>query len=560
MSKKKRAKKELELDALTVIRFLLGVLVSTYCCVLFFVMPIIYHDKYYDIGSFKYTMFMAITVSFLLFAVILLCIYLLALILKKKINKASITEFLSSFSVIDMFVLAFVIASMLSFIFSPSRTNEFPRFFLFDMKAPESVVNLPWEGYKDWNMGLRSQLMFASIYFLVTRFALKSWKKDMLFVMLVSSSIAFIFGVLHRFNIDPLELYENLEMKYKKDFLSTLGQSTWYSSYMILLVPIGISFFIYISRDNRLMRILFGIYCTISAATLVTQNSDSAYMACYAFFLIFLWVSFDNNERFLNFLDLMILMLSTAKVIGIFQLLFPERVTPLDKISFFITKSAATWVVLAALIAFRIFIGKKADGSGFEISKYNKVRNFIVFSALACIPIAILIVILNTKGYIPIEALKNNNYLYFDDLWGDARGVNWRNTVECLFEDPWKSRCLTGAGPDCLATILYATEPRATTLLDFFGGMVITCCHNEWLNMLVNEGILGFISYLGIFISAFTVFMKKSDHPVFTAGAACIAAYFFHNFFCYQQILCTPMIFCIIALCEWARRDPEICS
>ncbi|MBR5766178.1 MAG: hypothetical protein IKX95_05285, partial [Lachnospiraceae bacterium] len=176
MSRKKNIKNDFGLDPITVIHFLLGVLVSTYCCVLFFVMPIIYHDKYYDMGEFKYTMFMAVTVSFLLFAVILLAIYLLALTLSKKINKESVTEFLKSFSVTDMFVLAFVIASMLSFILSPNRTSEFPRFFLFDLKAPDRVVNLPWEGYKDWNMGLRSQLMFAAIYFLVSRFTLKSWR------------------------------------------------------------------------------------------------------------------------------------------------------------------------------------------------------------------------------------------------------------------------------------------------------------------------------------------------------------------------------------------------
>ena len=560
MSRKKNIKNDFGLDPITVIHFLLGVLVSTYCCVLFFVMPIIYHDKYYDMGEFKYTMFMAITVSFLLFAVILLAIYLLALTLSKKINKESVTEFLKSFSVTDMFVLAFVIASMLSFILSPNRTSEFPRFFLFDLKAPDRVVNLPWEGYKDWNMGLRSQLMFAAIYFLVSRFTLKSWRKDITFIMLTSSAIAFIFGILHRFNIDPLELYENLDMKYKKDFLSTMGQLTWYSSYMILLIPIGMSFFIFMNRKNRIMHIIFGIYCTISAATLVTQNSESAYMAIFAFLLVFLWISFEDNERFLNFTDLMVLMLATAKVVGIFQLLFPERVTPLDKLSFFVTKSAATWVLLAVLIAFRLFIGKKIKSSGFDISKHVKARNIIVFSALTCIPLAIIIVILNTKGYITIESLKNNNYLYFDDVWGDGRGVNWRNTVEVLFEEPWKSMCLTGAGPDCLATVLYATEPRASFLLDFFGGPVITCCHNEWLNMLVNEGILGFVSYLGIFVSAFIVFIKKADNPVFTAGAACITAYFFHNFFCYQQILCTPMIFCIIALCEWARRNPEVYS
>ncbi len=560
MSNKKKKKEEFKIDICSVIRYLISILVSTYCCVLFFSMPLIYHDKYFDIGEFKYKMFMTITVSFLLFAVILLSVYLLALVLSKKITKDSVTEFLKSFSVTDMFVLAFVIASMLSFLLSTGRTAEFPRFFLFNMTSESPVVNLAWEGYKGWNMGLRSQLMFAAIYFLISRFFLKSWKKDLLFVMLATSAIVFVFGVLHRFNIDPLELYKDIAAHYKKEFLSTLGQATWYSSFMVQLIPIGMSLFIFTDRKRRFLRIVLGTYCAIGAATLVTQNSDSAYMASAAIFGVFFAISFADNERFMNFVDLLIIMLSTMKVIGIFQILFPEQTIKLDKLSFFLSKSVATWILLALIIAFRVFISKRMSGNSLDITKYKKVRNIIIAVMIACIPLGVLTGYLNTKGLLPTDAFKKVNYLTFNDKWGSSRGYTWRNTVEFMREDKWRSMALTGAGPDCYSLVAYATEPRATEMLTYWKGRVVTCCHNEWLNMLVNEGILGLISYLGIFVSAFIVFIRKTDNPVLPAGAACIAAYFFHNFFCYQQILCTPMIFSIIALCEWARRDPEVYS
>ena len=113
---------------------------------------------------------------------------------------------------------------------------------------------------------------------------------------------------------------------------------------------------------------------------------------------------------------------------------------------------------------------------------------------------------------------------------------------------------LTGPGPDCYAAVAYAAEPRATEMYNFWNHELVVCAHNEWLNMLFDEGILGIISYLGIFVSAFIVFIKKADNPVLTGCAASVAAYFFHNMFCYQQILCTPMIFIIMALGMWSMK------
>lgn len=552
MSKKKKKSSELTPQSVTL--YLFNILVSAYCCTFFIAMPLFYHNKYYDIGDFKYKMFMYVTITFLLLAFIMLAVYIFLQFMAGRINLSSIKKMFLSLSVTDWFVIAFAVVSILSFMLSPNRTSEYPTFFLLKGGEDTTVVNLPWEGYTGWNMGLRSQLMFVCLYFLISRLFMKSWKKDFLFVMLTSASIVFILGVLHRFQIDPLNLYENLDDYYKLTFLSTLGQSSWYSSFMAVLLPLGLAFYIF-SDEKGILRILLSCYVAIGGATFVTQNSDSAYLA-FAFSILTLFVvSFNSNEQFLRFLEMCILMLGAIKIIGIFQILFPERATVLDSLSFFISKSIVTWILLAVIVALYLFLRKKMNDVKFNISDYKIVRNILAGIVIACLPLGVLVAYLNTKNMLPISALQNIEYFTFNDRWGNNRGFIWKNTFELMCEPMWRGMALLGPGPDCYATVAYALEPRATDLYEYCGGAIIVCAHNEWMNMLFDEGILGLISYLGIFISSFIVFIKEKDDPLMIGGAAAVAAYFFHNLFCYQQILCTPMIFCIIALCVWNHRE-----
>lgn len=548
------------LSASDVTLYIFRILVSFYCCVFFIAMPLFYHDNYYDIGDFKYKMFMYITVIFLMIAAVMLLIYMIFQIREKKINLSSTKALFRSLSVLDWFVIAFAVVSILSFLFSPNQSGEFPTFFLFKGGEDTDVVNLPWEGYTGWNMGLRSQLFFVALYFLVSRLFMKSWWRDFLYMMLGSAAIVFFLGVLHRFRIDPLNLYENLNDYYKNMFLSTLGQATWFSSFMVVVMPLGLALFLFYENRKSVTNILLGCFVAISGASFVTQNSDSAYMAFVFTILILFIASFANNDRFLRFWEMILIMLGAIKFVGLMQVLFPEHIAGLDKLSLFMSQSALTWILLVIVIAFYIFIRNKTKDSKFSISDHKKIRNALVIFVIACVPLGVLTGYLNTKGLLPTDALQNVNYLTFNDDWGTARGFTWRNTVEIMGEELWQSMALLGPGPDCFATVAYAVEPRATEIYDFWGSNIVVCCHNEWLNMLFNEGILGGIAYLGIFVSAFVIFIKKCDSWVPTACAASIAAYFFHNFFCYQQILCTPMIFIIIALGIWWLKydnDPE---
>ena len=546
------------MSASDVTLYIFRIIVSFYCCIFFIAMPLFYHDKYYDIGDFKYKMFMYITVIFLTASAVMLVIYLIFQITGKKINMTSFKELIRSLSVIDWFVIAFGIVSILSFLFSPNRTNEYPTFFLFKGGADTKMVNLPWEGYTGWNMGLRSQLMFVALYFLASRLFMKSWWRDFLYMMLGSAFIVFFLGVLHRFHIDPLGLYTDLGENYINKFLSTLGQSSWYSSFMVVLMPIGMAFFLFNDNRKSVENILLSCFVAVSGATFVTQNSDSAYLPFVFMIVILFGVSFSSNERFLKFCELLVIMVGSIKFIGLMQVIFPERLTELDSLSVFVSQSIVTWILFAVIVAFYVFVKKKIREDKFNISDHKRIRNVLIILVVACLPLGILVGYLNTKGLLPIPALQNVQYLTFDDCWGNNRGYTWRNTFELMGEPMWRKMALLGPGPDCYATVAYATEPRATAMYNWWAGELVVCAHNEWLNMLFNEGILGIISYLGIFVSSFIVFIRKSDNPLLTGCAASVAAYFFHNMFCYQQILCTPMIFLIMALGVWWLHENSI--
>ena len=61
---------------------------------------------------------------------------------------------------------------------------------------------------------------------------------------------------------------------------------------------------------------------------------------------------------------------------------------------------------------------------------------------------------------------------------------------------------------------------------------------------------------LGIFLTVFLRAAKRvAKEPVLMVFMACIAAYFGHNIFCYQQCVCTPIIFILMGITEMINRS-----
>ena len=553
-------------------------LVFIYLVCMLGIFPLFYKEQYYKIGDAKFQFFWRSSICFIGISLIFV---LIKVIIKEteageECSENVFLKFLDNLSSLDYVVFLYAICVVLSYAFS-----DFKDYAL--------------KGAAGWEMGFYSQMIFVAVYFILSRQKLFTYfsfsKKNKVIndkhlmqnrmvtgifgIHLISSALVFIFGILHRFEIDPLGMYEGLNLNQKIEFLSTIGQATWFSSYVCTVFAAGVTIF-YVSK-NQWIRILTGIYTAISFGILVTQNSDSAFMAVAGIMLLLGYFSLKDMEKWCRFLQIFCLMWGTFGGIGILQKIFAERAIPLDTLSVFFSQSIVTWVMflvsLSAVLFYRnyeknvsgrksIFYikpkAKRKDSmqeqmSNAEIMKKTRIvyKSFLTLLMIGMVTV-IIFIYLNTKGYLLTWFGYQNThpYLYFDYHWGSNRGSTWMICWKAFLEMPLYQK-LFGAGPDSLGAYLYSTPEISKLLSDLWGNLKLTNAHNEYLNSLLCYGMVGVISWLAVLIGGIQYFYKKAKENSFMiAFALCIMGYACHNIFCYQQVCCTSFLFLALGIGE----------
>lgn len=565
-NKKKKSQEPEETLAQQLIDYGMSMLMLIYVFTMLIFYPLYYQNKYHDMGEAKYSYFRSVSIIFLIFFLIFLAIWII--VYREKFRILSIIQ---RFSVTDWFVAAFLILSYLSYLFSEYQNPV----------LPGDDTSSALAGYSGWHMGLVSQVMFVLIYFAVSRFW--KWSEFTLFSAIVTSGAIYQIAILQRFSIDPLKMYENLGPENIEKFLSTLGQTTWFSSYVVLVFPLAVFFYWY--DDRKWVRILAGIVTALGFGSLCTAHSDSGYVAYVLILMVFFWFSLESNKSFARFLEILLIGLASFRIIGIMQMFFPEKMIQLvyedEKISFFITQSTLMLVALVVVavlyIAFYLFCvsskmellkfgkNKKSQqgntantkAKGFDISKFLWLRKLMIVAAVVVLLGVVLAIVLTTKKMLPdsLAGFYDVGFFNFDDYWGNARGFNWRMSLLAIKNASFKDM-LIGVGPDCFAMSMdkYCAQEVAI----FWSGYKLACAHNEFLNMMVTQGILGVAAYVGIFIS-FIVRSTKSgiETRLVVPFSAAALAYMGHNFFCYQQCICTPTVFLLMGIGELLMRRTQ---
>lgn len=480
--------------------------------------------KYERIGQDKYEYYMTVT--------ILLLISLLGLWLYERVvkNKRQL-----SFSFLDCCVCAYGVCAGISYLFAVDHT-----------------VGLSGAG--DWHMGLFAQLSFVLLYFAVER----NWEYHSYtypFICFFSGGV-FLLGILHRFYVDPLGLYQGLDERYVLSYLSTIGQATWYSSFLCVVFPIGL--YLFWEREEKRIRLWMVLYLLLAFGTLVTQNSDSAFAALGILLLILFWKAFENRRNWERFWQVLMLFSAACLLLGSFQRIFAYRAVKPGALSVFMTQGK--WNLLLLLVAFLCYLRSIQDKREWNGKTARKIRNGC-FLCLAMVFLLLLLgIALNTQGLSAkwLEAgLPFQELLYFNDSWGNRRGFIWRISVE-LFQECSLLQKIFGVGPDCYGAFAYSHLEIAEELNSVWGDRRVLCAHSEPLNSLICYGIAGSIAYYSIFFTALYRYIKKSSAmPDVFAVALCLASYLGHNLFCYQQVCCTPFLFILLGIAEGILKSCE---
>ena len=530
-----------------------NLIISLYLFVMLGFFPLYYRYQYANMGDEKYKIFLyassvCVVVSFLL------CvgrgIFSARTIAGLKTNKRmDIKKYICSHP-IDFAMILYLCTVIISFIFT-------------DFK------DIAWKGADGWFMGLLSQILFVAVYFLIAKtWTYRPWALSLLGV---SSVLVFIIAIFHRFDVDILPIYGNLKEKYKILFLSTMGQSSWYSSFLCTVFPIGL--FIFFNERDKKKRTLAGIYSAIAMMSLVTQNTDSAFLSLFVVMMVLFYLSFGGKVK--EFLEVILLILASFCFMGISQRIFSSRVIPLDSLSLFMSQSALMWILLVVVAGVYCWIyGKEVFGQKTKTASKKKNKRveqqsksiprtffWIIFILVAAaVLFTIFFIIANTTGLLQntIGYQSTNNYLLFDNQWGNGRGFAWKFAVTTFAEMPFLQK-LFGVGPDCFSAYAASVPEYLEQMKAFWGNLVLTNAHNEYLTKLYTIGIVGLLANITMLVTGFITFMKNRDwNPMFPAFALCIVSYMAHNIFCYEQVCCTPFFYILMGIgSNWIHNQTK---
>ena len=494
-------------------------------------------DGYNQIGNAKFAAYRMVTAVgfsvFLAAGAVLLSVRLCGRRRMQESFAANFSGYIKEkLSVTDFCVLAYLLFSTLS------------------VAAGGFYEDALWGSF-GWNMGWMSQLSFVLIYVAVSRFG--KYYRVILTVPCGSAMVVFLIAVLHRMLVDPIGFYEGLNGSQMAQFLSTMGQATWYASYLVVALPVGVAVFLF--ADKTGWRVLGGIYTAVGFVSLVTQNSDSAYFALAGFMLVFFWVCIKRRETLNRFVEVCTLFFAAGKMMHFLMQIHPNPDLEYDFITELILNGRTTWVLLGLCLVLCLFLYGRRNRP-YQAVRMQWVGRAVLFAAALVLVAVVGLIVLQSKGVLSDGlggALSAVSYFNWNDVWGNGRGRIWSFAVR-VFGGESVLHKLFGVGPDCFSSYVEAVHGEEAYLL--WGDKILTNAHNEWLTALINTGIFGALSYIGFFVTAVRRYLRAWQQDYLLVGTAASAvSYMAYNFFCYQQVCCTPFVFLMLGVGEYILRE-----
>ena len=489
----------------------LSLLCNLYIIGLTVALPLYTGGSYWQLGDTKYLLFRNIS----LFCLGIWCI----LSLLQSIGRAVLRgchkggALLSDsgpqkMSVTDCFVLGYGAAVLLSAFFSAYETTA-------------------WNGYREWYMGALSQLMFVGIYFFVSRcfdgssYPIRLWEAAFFLITLL--------GCGHRLGLDPLGImakFNSGDWEYSH-MLSTIGNINWFCGYCSVALVFPVTG--YLKSVRRRTKLLLYAVSVLGLALLVVQGSDmGVVLAALCLFVCLLW-GIRDNTAFRRTLILAAGAFFLLPIYGWIAGLLGEsalKALPADSLGWNVLQRWSWWILGAMSIGLYIVLRRFAENKDLE----RKISLVVI----------ILIALTGISGVL-IYSIQTP----FNANWGSGRGGIWLVALQG-FGQSGPLQKLVGVGPDCFAEYIYSTFSRGAvpSLEGRWADAVYANAHNEWLNHLVNLGIMGTGCYMGIFISGVRRYRRylPAILAILLYGAASLTGF--------QQVLCTPQFFLVLGIAE----------
>ena len=426
-------------------------------------------------------------------------------------------------------------------------------FFAFFIFAAITTLISPYKldsllGSAGRDNGLVLLFLYLCVYFIVSRFYY--FKNYVLSAFLVFGSIVCLLAILHFFYIDPLGIMEGYSQNIIDDFGSTIGNKNLIASYMCIFLPFCLMMFTL--QKTKPMIIMSGVALVFAYCGLLVAGSNSGYIGFF-FMMFFAFAVCVRKAELLRRLMLgLFVMFSGSLFLRLFSFIMDDKSKGFEAIGK--TLIYSKWIfIIIVITGVMTAILYAMKFKGITITKWPK-------NVLCGIVIAIGVAVLSVCGYLFIKYSfidtktdigSLSQIFRFDDRWGTHRGFMWINGVKEFLDFDFL-HILFGSGCD---TFYHVFEPHFAELTSRFNNSSTNCIHNEYLNYLITQGVLGLISYVTILVAVIVRALKSSKEntlallfilPVVTYAAQAVVNIY--------QPITTPFLIIFIALTECIAR------
>lgn len=491
-----------------------------YVVVMFAIFPLYLNaEKYIHLTQHKAKFFFVFTILFLMSLPIL---YLARFDGKKKLSGKT-PPLKLAFE--EWALIGYLLVTLLAAIFTP---------------YPEFVF---W-GYTERYDGLMTILLYGGIFFAVSRYYNPRELDFLLFA--ISSMLVSAIGILQYYGVDPFALfpYDLLPGYTEKTiiFRTTLGNVDVVSSY--LSVTIALFGMLFVKYPGK-YRPWYLAAAALNTYMLMVGGAEAGMAGVLAAFVIAIPYVM---ERYQEAGRLLFLGFVCALTVFLFNL------TNEPALSAKVLQSR--WLMLSLLLLAL---------SGVVFFAGPRVKLHWKASALRITGI-VLIVILLLGGLAVIEVLgsaQTGGTLYdarqilhgtLPDEAGSYRGYVWKNAFTLLRERTPADQWLIGSGPD---TFVNRFEPfRAETMAKF--NQYYDKAHNEYLQILFCQGILGLAAYLLFLVGLFRKAAVRafSDPLLFACSIACLS-YLVQAFFSISLPITAPLLWILLGVVHLLCRPKQ---
>ena len=464
------------------------------------IFPLYTHNAYFDILGARYIFFKVWAILLCAILAMLGILYIVLDLQNQASSPTALKRFIDAFKpknwkkyfiITDLFFIIMIISMTISTIFSNFKEEAF-------------------FGIAGRYQGLECWIMYFIAYIAITRTF--KYKRLYLDFAILAGAFASIWGILDFFWLDPFHFFIGVSESQKSMFASSIGNLNTYTNYTIMIFALAAT--LYILEKNNLKAIFYLIFSLIASIGTICGFSDNAVLGFFGFYVIIPFFILKDRKKLIRYL-ITIDVLFLSIFIFYIALQFPHNGY---QGSFFIDLSNVSiaryaFIPFTIMIVILYLIFKKFG----PIDKPLPKAILLVYMALLLIGFALvtyIILDMNVfKQHVELwSKIPSSHQLIFDDNWGTHRGHNWRIAFTNYTQNFSLFQRLFGYGPD---TYLIISERTFYEEMVSRYGEVYDSAHNEYINYLMCEGLIGLISYLGIFISGIVTSLKKMNKNVF---------------------------------------------